>query len=131
MVVLVTCKFDDDIIKNEGPIVFITFSPLKVPGKMFHRSRASYSKSNGWNWPKIELNRDFITVFVTCKFDKDPIKNEVLTEQHFLHYKSKGKIFVTQGQVTPMPIVRSGPKSILSAILISISRTSSISCLSS
>ena len=37
---------------------------------------ASNSKTNGLNLPEIELIRDFMTVFVTCKFDKDPIKNE-------------------------------------------------------
>ena len=31
--------------------------------------------------------------------------------QHFLHYKSMGKLFVAQGQVTPKQIVQSDPKS--------------------
>ena len=35
----------------------------------------------------------------------------LLCPQHFLHYKSMGKIFGAQGQVTPKQIVRSGPKS--------------------
>ena len=38
-------------------------------------------------------------------------KKALSSEQHFLHYKYKGKIFVNQGQVTPKPIVRSVPKS--------------------
>ena len=29
-----------------------------------------------WSGPKIELVQDFMTVFVTCKFDEDQIKNE-------------------------------------------------------
>ena len=37
--------------------------------------------------------------------------------QHCLHYKSMGKFFIAQGQVTPKKIVRSGPKSKLSEIL--------------
>ena len=32
---------------------------------------------NSLIWPKIELVRDFITVFITWKFDEDLIKNEV------------------------------------------------------
>ena len=28
------------------------------------------------NWPNFELLRDFIVVLVTCKTEKDPIKNE-------------------------------------------------------
>ena len=38
-------------------------------------------------------------------------------EQHFLPYKSIGKIFVNQGRVTPKQIVWSGPKLNLSEIL--------------
>ena len=42
-------------IKNEGAIVFTTFSTLKVHGKNFRCSMASNSKTNGLNWPEIEL----------------------------------------------------------------------------
>ena len=28
-------------------------------------------------WPKIKLVGDFMAVLVTCKYDKDPIKNEI------------------------------------------------------
>ena len=31
-----------------------------------------------------------MTVFITCKFDEDPIKNYHFSEQHFPHYKSMG-----------------------------------------
>ena len=66
-------------------------------GKMFCRSRASNFATNGPNWPEIELFRDFMTVFVTCKVNKDPIKMRAISsEQYFLHYKSIGKMFVTQ-----------------------------------
>ena len=34
MTVQVTCKFDEDLIKNEGAIMS-TFSPLKVDGEIF------------------------------------------------------------------------------------------------
>ena len=39
------------------------------------------------------------------------------SRQQFLHYKSMGKIFVTQGLVTLKWMVQSGPKSYLSEIL--------------
>ena len=59
----------------------------------FRRSRASNFKVNGPIWPEIELVRDFMFVFITCKFEEDQIKNESLSSgQHFLHYKSKGAI---------------------------------------
>ena len=32
-------------------------------------------------WPEIELFRDFMDVFVTCKFDEAPIKNEVVIDR--------------------------------------------------
>ena len=41
MVVLVTCKNEEDPIKNEGPRVLSRFSPLKVYGNFFKRSRAA------------------------------------------------------------------------------------------
>ena len=32
---------------------------------------------NSLIWPEIKLVQDFMTVFFICKFDEDPIKNEV------------------------------------------------------
>ena len=31
----------------------------------------------GQTWPKLELIRDVTIVLVTCKYEEDPIKNEV------------------------------------------------------
>ena len=76
MAVLVTCKFEDDSIKSEGAIFRTTFSPLKVFEKIFHLSRAIKSEVNSPIWP--ELIRDFMTVFITFKFDENPIKNPPL-----------------------------------------------------
>ena len=52
-----------------------------VYGKNFCRSRASNSKVNGLIWPKIELVWDFMDVLVICKYEEDPIKNEVAIDQ--------------------------------------------------
>ena len=51
-------------------------------------------------------------VLITCKFDEDPIKMKALScPQHFLRYKSVGKFFIAQGQVTQKQFVRPSPKS--------------------
>ena len=53
-------------------ILFYFFISVLRPVKFF-------SLTNGLNWPKIKLVRDIMIVFVTCKFDKDSIKNEGAT----------------------------------------------------
>ena len=64
MAVLVSCKFDDNPVKNEDAIVYTTS----------FCSRAGNSEVDGRMWLEFELVRDFIAVLVTCKFD-DSIKN--------------------------------------------------------
>ena len=70
MVVLVSCKYEEDPIKNEGDRVL---TRLYV---VFRRSRAANSKVSGGILPKFELIQAFIVAPVTCKNDEDPIKNE-------------------------------------------------------
>ena len=55
MPVLVASKFEKDLIENEH--------------HFFHHSRARNSKIIDQIWPYFELVRDFMPVFVTCKFD--------------------------------------------------------------
>ena len=76
MHVLDTCKNEEDPIKNEGARVFTTFLPLKVYWYVSRRSRAANSAVLGPIWPIFELVRDVMDVFVTCKYEEDPIKNE-------------------------------------------------------
>ena len=38
-------------------------------------SRAGNSHASGPICPKVKLVQDFMTVFITCMFDEDPIKN--------------------------------------------------------
>ena len=71
MTVLVTCKFEDDSMKSEGAILRTTFPPLEV------FSTLKGSEVNDPIWPEIGFFRDFMTLFVICKFDEDPITNEV------------------------------------------------------
>ena len=81
-------------LKNESAFVPTTFSHYKWIGKNVHRSRASNSGANGPIWPKIEFFQDFITVFITCKFNEDPIKNKgCIFGTRFLHFKLIGDFY--------------------------------------
>ena len=104
MVVLNTCKNEEDLIKNEGARVL-----TKLYDVFFRRSRAAHSEVSGKILSKFELIQAFIVVLVTCMNEEDPIKNEgarVLTR--FPHYKSKGIFSDTQGQLAPQSLVESG-----------------------
>ena len=73
------------------------FSPLKVYGSFFRRSRAANSAVLGQIRLKLELIRDIIDVLVTCKYEEDPNKNEgarVLTRLYEVFSDA-------QGQLTP------------------------------
>ena len=52
------------------------FLYYKSMGK-FSSLKGEKLRTNSPIWPEIELFRDCMTVFVTCKFDEDLIKNEV------------------------------------------------------
>ena len=90
----------------------------KVKYGLFQHSRASNSDVNSLMWLEVELIRDFMAVWLPARLTKIGSKVKSLSSgQHCLHYKSMGKFFIAQGQVTPKKIVRSGPKSKLSEIL--------------
>ena len=67
MDVLVTCKYEEDLIKNEGTRVLTTFSPIITLSVAMETS--------GRIWPNFELIQALIHVIITCKYEKDPIKN--------------------------------------------------------
>ena len=75
MPVLVTCNFDDDLIKNEQASTETSFSHYKSMGNFFRHSRAANSVVSNPIWPKFKLVRDFMHVLVTCKYKKDRIKS--------------------------------------------------------
>ena len=92
-VVLVTCKNEEDPIKNEGARVLTRFSPLQVYGIFFSCSRAANSAVLSLILLKFELVRDIIDVLVPCKYEEDPIKNEgarVLTRLYDFFQTLKG-----------------------------------------
>ena len=102
MVVLVTCKNEEDPIKNEG-----ARSVHNIIHQFFRRARADNSGVGGGIWSKFELIQAVMHVLVTCKNEDDQIKNEgarVFT-QDFSHYKSMGIFPDAKGQLTPQSSV--------------------------
>ena len=74
MVVLHTCKNEEDPIKNEDARV-LTILYVVV---FFRRSRAAYSEVSEGILPKFELIQAFIVVLVTYKNEGDPSKMKAL-----------------------------------------------------
>ena len=70
MDVLITCKYEEDPIKNRGARVFTTLC------QFFRHARANNSGVGGGIWPKFELIQAFMHVLTTCKNEDDRIKNE-------------------------------------------------------
>ena len=69
VVVLITCKNEEDPIKSEGARVatrsFVNFSDIPVN-----------SIDNAGIWLKFEFIRAFMHVLITCKNKEDSIKNK-------------------------------------------------------
>ena len=81
MAVLVTCKNEEDPIRNvalESPQHLSHFKPIGI--FFFKRSRAANSTVNGQIYPNFELIRHLMNVLVTCKNEDDllPCKTRVL-----------------------------------------------------
>ena len=71
MVVLHTCKNEEDPIKNEDARVLTRLYVV-----FFRRSRAANSEVSRGILSKFKLIQAFIVVLVTCKNKEDPIINE-------------------------------------------------------
>ena len=102
---LVTCKNEDDQIKNEGARVLTrNFTHYKSMENFSRCPRAANSAVLGPIWSNFELVRDVMDVLFTCKYEEDPIKNE------------GARVFTTlysnfsdaQGQITLELVVVSG-----------------------
>ena len=90
IVVLVTCKNEEDPIKNDGSRV-----RASLLFRFFRRSRAANSKVSCGIPPKFELIQALIVVLVTCKNEKDPIKNKgsrVLTRLYDVFPDTQGQL---------------------------------------
>ena len=68
---LLTCKYEEDLFKNEGARVL-----TRLYDVFFGRSRAANSEDSSGILPKFEVIQAFIVVLVTCKNEEDPIKDE-------------------------------------------------------
>ena len=92
----------------------IPFYPLYVYGDFFRRSRAANSTVCGRIWPNFELLRALMHVIITCKYEKDRIKNS--------REKVATPFFPLSPYLLPWkPVVGSGQ----------ISNSSKLSCMSS
>ena len=69
MVVLVTCKNEEDPMKNERARVLTSL--------YFDFSDAQGQLTPQSVWPNFELIRDFMVVLITRNKEEDPIENEV------------------------------------------------------
>ena len=75
MYVINTCKYEKDPIKNSREKVETSFFQLETYGDFFKRSRAANSSVGGPIRLKFELIRALMHVFITCKYEKDRMKN--------------------------------------------------------
>ena len=66
MDVLVTCKYEEDPIKNEA---------LEWTQHFPHYNYMVAMETSGRIWPNFELIQALIHVLITCKYEKNPIKN--------------------------------------------------------
>ena len=75
MVVLVTWKNEEDLIKNNKVNAWTPFSHYKSMGIFFKRSRADNSTARGQIWLNFELVRALMNVVVPCEYGKNLIEN--------------------------------------------------------
>ena len=79
-------------------------------------------ETSGWIWPNFKLIQALMYVIITCKYEKDLIKNSrEKVETSFFHYKPIGIFSDVQGQLTPQSVVQSSRNS----------NSSELSCMSS
>ena len=73
MLVLVTWKYQKDLIQNNREKVEYHFPHYKSMGVFLRRTRAANSVVGGPIWPKFELIYNIMHVLVTSKFENDRI----------------------------------------------------------
>ena len=60
---------------NHAHLRAIIQSEKKWKHQFFRRLRAASSVVRGWIWPNFKLIQAIVYVIITCKYEKDPIKN--------------------------------------------------------
>ena len=104
MVVLVTCKYEKDPIKNEGARVDTTlYSNFSDAQGQITLESAVVSSRNS-NSSKLSC---MFSLHARMTMIKSKMK-ELECSQDFSHYKSMGIFTDAQGQLTPQSLVRSG-----------------------
>ena len=113
MNVLVTCKYEEDPIKNRGARVFTTLyvNFLDAQGRITLESVVV----SGRNLNSFKLSC-MSSLLARMRLIESKMK-ELECSQDFSHYKSMGIFQDAQGQLTPQSLVQSGPNSNLSEIL--------------
>ena len=115
MDVLVTCKYEEDPIKNRGARVFTTL----------YTSYINFSDAQGQVTLELVVvsGRNFNSLKLSCMSSLparmrmiDIKMKELECSQDFSHYKSIGIFPEAQGQLTPQSLVESGPNSNLSEL---------------
>ena len=108
MVILHTCKNEEDPIKNEDARVltrlYVVFSDAQ--GQLTPKSAVEFCR-------KFKLIQAFIVVLVTCKNEEDPIKNEGGRVPTSLLFDFSD----AQGQLTPKSAAEFCPNSNSSKLL--------------
>ena len=113
MVVLLTCKKKEDLIKNDGARVFKTLY-INFSNAQGQITLVSVLVSSpNWNSSKLSC---MSSLPARMRMIKSKIK-ELECSQDFSHYKSIGIFPDAQGQLTPQSLVKSGPNSNMSEIL--------------
>ena len=69
-------------------------------------------ETSGWIWPNFKLIQALMYVIITCKYEKDQIKNSrEIVEISFFPLSAYGDYSDAQGQLTPQSMVQSGQNS--------------------
>ena len=75
-------------------------------------------ETSGRIWLNFKLIQALMYVIITCKYEKDPMKNSRKKRRLRLsHYKPMGIFSDVQGQLTPQSVVQSGRNSNSSELL--------------
>ena len=109
MDVLITCKYEEDPIKNSSQHYTLIFSDAQGQVTLV----SVVVSARNWNSCKLSC---MSLLPARMKMIHTKMK-ELECSQDFSHYKSMGIFQDAQGQLTPQSLVESGPNSNLSEIL--------------
>ena len=113
MNVLVTCKYEEDPIKNRGARVFTTLYVNFSDAQGQITLESVVVSSQNLNSSKLSC---MSSLPARMRINESKMK-ELECSQDFSHNKSMGIFPDAQGQLTPQSLVESGPNSNMSEIL--------------